>query len=169
MSLVPIDAKALVNLLLDWADSRSIPITPMKLQKLAYYCHAEFLVVTGHPLIAQEFEAWEYGPVISGVFHEFKSFGRDAITSRASRFDPILAKRELVQNAALGSFHNIVKQAFDHYVSYSATALSNMSHVSSGPWSEALRQFDAGRNPGRKISNRLILAHHGPSPLDSVH
>jgi len=169
MDCGPVDAKALANILLDWADECGLPITPMKLQKLTYYCHAEFLAATGRPLVAQEFEAWDYGPVIPGLFHEFKSFGREAITSRAMRFDPISARRQHVESADLGEFQPLIRQAFALYVGYSASALSRMSHVESGPWSEALSQFRIGKNPGRKIAHSLIIAHHRPGPFDLVH
>lgn len=165
----PVDAKGLANLLLDWADEAGVPITPMKLQKLTYYCHAEILLATGQPLIAQEFEAWEYGPVIPGLFREFKIFGSEPIASRASGFDPVSAQRRIVSPARLGPFEGLVREAFDFYAKYSASALSRMSHVEDGPWSEALSQFQKGRNAGRKISNTLILAHHRFGPQDSLH
>lgn len=168
-SFSPVDAKGLANLLLDWADAKRIPITPMKLQKLVYYCHAEFLVTSGHSLVAQEFEAWEYGPVIPGLFHEFKIFGSEAITSRAQRFNPITTERTIAPPPNLGSFEAFVRDAFECYAKYTASALSRMSHVSDGPWSEALDQFNRGRNPGRKISDRLILTYHRPGPQDSLH
>jgi len=168
-NFTPVDAKGLANLLLDWADECHISITPMKLQKLAYYCHAEFLLATGHALIAQEFEAWDYGPVIPGIFHEFKVFGSDPITSRASGFDPVSAQRKIARPAQLGGFERLVREAFDFYAKYSASALSRMSHVQDGPWSEALVQFQRGKNAGRKITNALILAHHRVGPCDSLH
>jgi uncharacterized phage-associated protein len=165
----PVDAKGLANLLLDWADRAGVPVTPMKLQKLAYYCHAEFLLATGEPLIAQDFEAWDYGPVIPGLFHEFKSFGGEPITSRASGFDPITAQRRVASPALLGAFERPVRDAFEFYAKYSASALSRMSHIQDGPWSEALMQFQKGRNAGRKISNGLILAHHRSDSCNSLH
>lgn len=164
----PVDAKGLTNLMLDWADEQSALITPMKLQKLIYYCHAEVLVSTGRPLVAQDFEAWEYGPVIPSLFQEFKHLKAEAITTRAYRFDPLIAERVLAKPADLGSVYSIVRQSFENYVRYSASALSKMSHASDGPWSEALFLFEQGRNPGRKISNQLIFDHH-KGPNDSVH
>jgi uncharacterized phage-associated protein len=39
------------------------------------------------PLIKNEFEAWENGPVVKVVRDAFKSFGGKKITSRAKKFN----------------------------------------------------------------------------------
>jgi uncharacterized phage-associated protein len=61
----------------------------MKLQKLLFFTHADFLIRTGRPLIKQEFEAWDYGPVIPSLYREFKKFKDQPITSKAKCFDPV--------------------------------------------------------------------------------
>jgi uncharacterized phage-associated protein len=164
----PVDAKGLTNLLLDWSDEQNLAITPMKLQKLIYYCHAEFLVATGQPLVAQDFEAWEYGPVIPSLFREFKHLKADSIRTRANRFDPLTAQTVEALPPDLGDASELVRQTFELYVQHSASALSRMSHASDGPWSEALTLFEQGRNPGRRISNELISSHHR-GQVDSLH
>lgn len=165
----PVDAKGLANLILDWADSAKIPVSPMKLQKLVYYCHADFLLSTGGPLIAQEFEAWEYGPVVPSLFQEFKDCGAGPILKRSSRFNPITAQKEVASRPELGSLEPIVKNSFELYCRFTASTLSRLSHVTEGPWSEALDAFRRGRNMGRRISNELICTHHKPVWTDSVH
>lgn len=165
----PIDAKAFANLLLDWADGIGASVSPMKIQKLVYYCHADFLVATGAPLIAQDFEAWEYGPVIPSLFQEFKQFGANAISSRAKRFDPITAMNEVAPTLELTDLPQLVRESFNLYINLSASTLSKMSHVSDGPWNEALRAFNKGQNMGRRISNQLIHSHHRPQIQDSLH
>jgi len=44
----------------------------MKLQKLVYYAHGWHLALNNEPLIDEQVECWQYGPVISSLFHEFK-------------------------------------------------------------------------------------------------
>lgn len=165
----PVDAKSFANLLLTWADSIGVKISPMKLQKLIYYCHADFLVQRGFPLVDQEFEAWEYGPVIPSIFHEFKKHGSGAINSRAHRFDPAVCGVVEAPLCRLGDDEEFVKGLFDIYVRYSASALSNMSHSERGPWAETLRRFAAGSHKGRCIENRTIEKHHRRPIEQSVH
>lgn len=48
----------------------------LKLQKLVYLCqlfHMGYL--KGEYLFQDDFEAWDYGPVVPGLYHELKMFG----------------------------------------------------------------------------------------------
>ena len=47
-------------------------ISNLKLQKILYFVQAEFLVNTGKPCFSEEIEAWDFGPVVPEVYHEFK-------------------------------------------------------------------------------------------------
>lgn len=165
----PIDAKSLANLLLDWAISEKIEVSNMKLQKLVYFCHADFLVKTRQPLVRQEFEAWEFGPVIPCLYQEFKNFGAAPITQKATIFNPITCVTEVAETCALGDYEDIVIQSFKIYSRYSAAALSNLSHVENGPWAASLARFERGSHRGRSIETELISKYHF-HPFDrSVH
>ena len=59
------------------------PITPMKLQKLMYYVCRDYVKETGCLPISEQFEVWQYGPVLPSVYAEFKSFGSSPIKSFA--------------------------------------------------------------------------------------
>jgi uncharacterized phage-associated protein len=50
-------------------------ITPLKLQKLLYYCQGYSLGLYGEPLYEDAIEAWAHGPVIPGVYQKYKEFG----------------------------------------------------------------------------------------------
>lgn len=50
-------------------------VSNLKLQKLLYFVQAEFLVVTGKPCFREKIVAWDFGPVIPEVYHEFCIFG----------------------------------------------------------------------------------------------
>ena len=154
------DAKALANLLLDWADSDRIGVTPMKLQKLIFFAHADFLIRFERPLIKQEFEAWDHGPVIPSVFQEFKASAKTPITSRAASFNPITAKRETVSCSLPEPELSAVRAVYDFYKPASATELSRMSHELEGVWRHARALFAKGLNMDRRISGEMILRHH---------
>ncbi|RZF60701.1 DUF4065 domain-containing protein [Sphingomonas populi] len=168
-AFAPVDAKGLSNLILDWSSKLGVSITPMKLQKLLYYCHADFLIQTGIPLIQQDFEAWEYGPVIPCIFQEFKQHGSNFIETRAYRFNPISCERELATVNDLGNIEDIVRKTFDAYVRYTASTLSNMTHSETGPWAETLRRFSSGSLKGRCIENDVIAKHHRLPLRESLH
>ena len=48
-------------------------ITPLKLQKLLYYCQAYSLGLYGEILFSNIIEAWEHGPVVPEIYNKYKS------------------------------------------------------------------------------------------------
>jgi uncharacterized phage-associated protein len=59
---------------------KSLPIDNLKLQKLLYYSQAVHLVLHDKlALFPEDIEAWDYGPVVPAVYHEYKPFGFDII------------------------------------------------------------------------------------------
>ena len=75
------DAKTLAQYLLylfkeqmDELQSEEFDVTPLKLQKLLYYCQGYALALTGKPLFPEPIEAWKYGPVVACVYQEYKDF-----------------------------------------------------------------------------------------------
>src|SRR5262249_1962754 len=91
------DGRAGANLLLDLADELGLSLTPMALQKIAFFAHGWRLAEKGEPLIRQPFEAWEYGPVLRSVYDAFKRSGGAKIKTRATGFDPVERVTFIVQ------------------------------------------------------------------------
>ncbi|WP_180163562.1 Panacea domain-containing protein [Acinetobacter sp. YH12069] len=50
-------------------------LTPLKLQKILYYIAAEYFKKFEKRLFNEDFQKWQYGPVVKEVYHEFKSSG----------------------------------------------------------------------------------------------
>jgi uncharacterized phage-associated protein len=157
-----VDAKALANLLLDWGEAEGVPVSPMKLQKLLFFIHADFLVKRCHALIKQEFEAWDHGPVIPSVYAEFKRFKNEPISSRAKSFDPIQAVSTTASCKLGGSDLRLVRELYEFYKNLSAFELSRRSHDFDGVWRQARSLFANGLNMDRRVSNEMVLAFHRP-------
>ncbi len=64
----PYDARAVANLFLDLADARHLRLTQVSLLKLLYFAHGWYLASHSNPLIVQEFEALQYGPIVKVVW-----------------------------------------------------------------------------------------------------
>ena len=70
-------------------------ITPMKLQKLLYYCQGYSLALTGKPIFYEEIEAWKNGPVVESVYQEYKKYKNNVIsiseplTTKVASFEKI--------------------------------------------------------------------------------
>lgn len=56
-------------------DERLGSLTPLKLQKILYYTTTSFLKEHNELLFSEEFQKWQYGPVVKDVYHEFKTIG----------------------------------------------------------------------------------------------
>lgn len=136
------DAKAVANFFLNLARTQGDSISPMKLQKLVYYAHGWYAGYTGKPLIDEAVEAWQYGPVIPSLYHEFKRFGSGAISHNATVFGGDLEELE-VQVPADPGIQSFLSSVWKSYGKYTGTKLSEMTHAVGGPWDET-RKASAG-------------------------
>lgn len=161
-SFKPVDAKALANLLLDWADGDGVSMSPMKLQKMIFFPHADFLAQYSVPLVKQEFEAWDYGPVIPSIYREFKVFRLEAITSRAKFFNPFDGTTSEPRCELPKIYFDTLREHYDFYKRLSATTLSDISHSYEGAWRQARSLFANGLNMDRRMSSELIIRFHKP-------
>lgn len=98
-------------------------ISNLKLQKLLYYAQGCFLAVTDKPLFLDDIVAWQHGPVVECVYHEYKANGANGIHF-TDDFD--FSEFTDEENALL-------KEVYDTFGQYSAWKLRNMTHAET-PW-----------------------------------
>ncbi|MBO6794720.1 MAG: DUF4065 domain-containing protein [Balneolaceae bacterium] len=98
------------------AEKYSGTVSPMKLQKLLYYCYA-WQLVAGKKYFDASFQAWKYGPVDPDIFYEFKSFSSNPI---------VVEEAPLIQE-------QLIDFVLDSYAVYSAIELSKTTHEEE-PW-----------------------------------
>jgi uncharacterized phage-associated protein len=136
-------------------------ISPLKLQKLIYYAHGWNLALRDQPLIDEYIEAWEYGPVVPNVYHEFKHYGNQPITKHGTViemspegkiriFEPLIPPEDI----GTGKLLDKIVEVFGHY---SALQLSSDTHRPGTPW-----RIIRDANPNRKnvdIPDELIQKH----------
>lgn len=134
------DAKAVANYFLDLAKKNNTSITPMKLQKLIFFAHGWHLAVAGEPLIADQIEAWQFGPVVPSIYHEFKHERSGAITCKATELDLESFKLvELVVPDGDLTAKNIMDRIWEIYGKLSAKRLSDLTHLPGTPWESAIK------------------------------
>lgn len=103
-------------------------ISNLKLQKLLYYAQGSFLAVTDGPLFDDNIVAWQHGPVVESVYHEYKKNGSNGIPFDED-FDFDQFTKE--ENALL-------KEVYDTFGQYSAWKLRNMTHEET-PWKSTVQ------------------------------
>lgn len=103
-------------------------VTPMQLQKLVFYAQGIYLALYDEVLFHQKIQAWEYGPVINPMYHEYKDYGDSAIKSKeldSSKYDKEIS---VFLTAICGVF-----------LAYTAFELSDMTHREA-PWKNAYKE-----------------------------
>ena len=78
--------------------------TPLQIQKLSYIAHGYMLGVHGIPLIRDQAEAWEHGPVFPKVFQEFKRWKFNPIGKVRYTPEPFTEKQDTLLRNVFGSY-----------------------------------------------------------------
>ena len=118
----------------------------MRLQKLLYYAQGWSLAVRGRALFPEVVEAWQYGPVVGGLYPVFRRYGHASI--------PPEDIDDAHLDAAEAEFVTVIWNA---YKQFSATKLCEMTH-GEAPWLEArggLASHESGNAP---ISHEAMIA-----------
>lgn len=120
-------------------------VSNLELQKLLYVSHMIHLGETGRPLINENFEAWDYGPVVPELYHEVKMFGRSDVRDvffRATRPG--------------GDALRVIRHVVNSLKTWTPGQLVAFTHEAHGAWA---KNYRAGTR-GIKISNADILAEY---------
>lgn len=150
------DTLAVANWLISRAQEKGLKLTPMQLQKLLYFAHGWFLALTGKPLLKQPIEAWQYGPVVSDIYHSFKKFGSNVITAPISPSSEDAVARSYSMDLTDPDFPaaaHICDQVLDLYGKLSGPVLMGMTHAEGSPWSKF---YGDGCHWSREIKNEEI-------------
>lgn len=150
------------NAIIEEAKEHDERVSPMKLLKLAYYAHGWHLAILDEPLIDEGVEAWQYGPVVKTLYHQFKEFGKSGIDRLGLVMDYVdgrFRKREPkidTQDEELGL---LFPRMWSIYGGYTAAQLSNATHADGTPWRTIYDLFDGDIPPSVKIPDEVIKAH----------
>lgn len=101
----------------------------MKLQKLCYYTQALCSSMRGVPLFREKVCAWDHGPVVETLYHEYKVHKSGAIPPVVG-FDA---------SGIDASDRAAINDIVEHFGQFSAWALRNMTH-DEAPWAEAYKR-----------------------------
>lgn len=140
------DSRTVANRFLDLSRASGDALTPMQLLKLVYIAHGWMLGLHGRPLIRDEVEAWQYGPVIPQLYNAIRRFKSQPVEG------PIRAPSEQLDNVE----NSIVEQVYNIYGRKSGPALSRLTHQKGSPWDAVYKHGQYGT----VIPNDLIEDHY---------
>lgn len=136
-------------------------LTQMQLQKLVYIANGWNLAINGEPLVDEDAEAWDNGPVFRELWDHVTKYGSSRITqlispdTRRSFFgkkpssEPYTAK-------LTESERGVIEHVWRRYGKKGAFNLSNLTHQPGTPWYKAY--FGIGRNA--KLDQDDIRKHY---------
>ncbi len=139
----------IVNEFLDLASEDKI--TNLKLVKLCYIAQGLSLALLDKPLFSEVIEAWQYGPVVPSVYHEFKHFRDQPITEKSVEYINGIYSEIKLKDIEL---KNIVKLAWVLYKDTNAEELVDITHQPGTPWS-----LTYVPNKNKEIDNVLMKVY----------
>lgn len=150
------NALAVANYFIHKAQETNDNLTPMKLVKLVYIANGIYLGLKDEPLIDEAVQAWKYGPVIPSVYHTFKIYGGQKITSPATILPGINDTEYALRDKGLEPF---LDKVWGVYGKFDGIYLSAITHQSGTPWSVT---WSTGGSIRREtvIDNSLISSHY---------
>lgn len=103
-------------------------LSNLKLQKLCYYVQGIAVAVREIPLFDEQIEAWQHGPVVPEIYHEYSKYKAQVIPP-PDGFDP-----SVFTKADIG----LINDVYDSYAQFSAWKLRDMTHEEA-PWINAYK------------------------------
>lgn len=106
------------------------PVSNLQLQKILYYVQGEYMKSNnGIALFQDEIEAWQYGPVVPGVYYAYNMYSASEIT-------------DIQESIELESeIKNIINPVIGDKSKFSAWQLVEKTH-SESPWINAFNQYN---------------------------
>jgi uncharacterized phage-associated protein len=156
---MPYSAKAVANYFIEKAAREGVPLTPMKLQKLVYFAQGWHLALRDRPLIDEQIEAWQYGPVVRSLYRAFRECGDRPIREQAmdygSQPEPTVPTVE-EQPADAEYTRKFLDRIWQIYGGYTAIQLSNMTHEPGTPWDAVRKEYEGAIPLGTDIPRETI-------------
>lgn len=142
------DSAKVANRLLAIAEAdNNNTLTSMQLLKLVYIAHGWHMALYHRPLIRDEIQAWQYGPVIPRLYNRLRRFKASAVTGPLNEADnePLDPQAE-----------SVIDQVYNLYGKLPGPALSRMTHATGTPWQLTYKPGSFGI----VIPNDLIEDHY---------
>jgi uncharacterized phage-associated protein len=98
-------------------------ISNLKMQKLLYYAQGFHLALFDELLFPEKIKAWQYGPVVEEIYHEYQEYSDGAIPT-PRRINLRVFDQEKI---------DFLKEIYQVYGQFSALRLMQLTH-SESPW-----------------------------------
>lgn len=165
-------ALSVANYFVDKSLSEQTNLKPLKLMKLVYIAHGYMLALLGNSALNPRFdkvEAWKYGPVIPSVYHSFKIYGNQPVTTKTEIFAREESKDEdvvveiITPELCEETYKKVCGFVWDKYKGYTDSELVELLHKPGSPWALVYEEGKNNEIPDlitrvyyRKVVDRLL-------------
>lgn len=126
-------------------------ISPLKLQKLLYYCQAWHYTIFDEILFDENIQAWSHGPVVVSQYHRFKDL----------MMNEVINIKDL--NIKVPKFpertENLLKEVMSIYGEHSAYYLEQLTHKER-PWKETRGNLEPYAASNKVIPLELMKEYY---------
>ena len=150
------DSRSVTNFILDLCDTHGFKVSNMGLNKIIFFAHSDLIVSQEQALVKTTFEAWQHGPVLPVIYHEFKRFADQPIKSRAKKLCKFTGDKVVAGYEELVHLREFLNDCVSVYGRMSASKLRALSHEKGGAWDFVWHSTDE-HNLGMRIPNELIF------------
>lgn len=140
-------------------------LTPLKLHKILYYVATTYVQQKNELLFNDSFEKWQYGPVVTHVYHNFKDYGINHISEpvQVIEMDPgsflgfkkVAFDRDLFKDDP--DFTGIANDVIEKLIKYRAFDLVEISHQEKA-WSDLEPLIKSGTKDLKYTKDELLQA-----------
>ena len=152
---MPYDVRIIANHVLNEAEARGLKVTNLSLNKILFFINGIYSAKIKMPLINEDAEAWEYGPVYREIYNQFKELGSGEIKRRARKLDfhtgRLIDIKEDLPDADAG----VINSWISTLLNIPTWQLVEISHSPEGPWFQVWN-YKSKSNPGMVIPYNLI-------------
>ena len=139
----------IANFFIKKAADQNIDIDLLRLVKMCYFGYGWALsIMEGKKLIAEDIQAWKFGPVIPSVYHAFQHWGRKPITKFVPSLEISLDEkveelryRSVNEETTEGRVLSVVWNTYKHK---SASEVVSLTHQPGTPWAETYKKWERG-------------------------
>jgi uncharacterized phage-associated protein len=131
----PYSALTIAKWFIAWAEAEGEELSNLKLQKLLYYAQGHHLAEQHRPLFSDQIQAWSHGPVVPGVYHQYKGSGSATIE--------LPDEDSFTWDDVDSETADFLSRVWNTYGGFSAGRLRNMTHEEL-PWQAHFRPDERG-------------------------
>jgi len=126
---------AVANEFLKLANESGKELTNLQLAKLCYIAQGFSLALLDKKAYSEPIEAWKLGPVVPSLYHEFKQYQAQPITTQSITTDPNNNLNFIAPTLQDDNLKKVVALAWNLYKDVSGGALVALTHEGNTPWS----------------------------------